>query len=150
MPSRRSQVSLPVFLLVLLAGACSAPDPSTDSESHGAADTPGASTESTTPLVRLLADSQVLFGVFSGDRTAEQGTAMGRNRELDFVFYSLESGPFDISSGGRESPFVPPVTQPAAVLSEAKRRKRSAAARAFVACSSLNAMKGKPPGSPLG
>ena len=96
MPSRRSQVSLPVFLLVLLAGACSAPDPSTDSESHGAADTPGASTESTAPLVRLLAEGQVLFGVFSGPRTAEQGAEMGRNRELDFVFYSLESGPFDI------------------------------------------------------
>ena len=96
MPSRRSQVSLPVFLLVLLVGACSAPDPSTDSESPAAADAPGASTQSTAPLVRLLADAQVLFGVFSGDRTSEQGAAMGRNRELDFVFYSLESGPFDI------------------------------------------------------
>ena len=96
MPSRRSQVSLPVFLLVLLAGACSAPDPSTDSESPGAADTSGVSTESTAPLVRLLAEGQVLFGVFSGPRTAEQGAEMGRNRELDFVFYSLESGPFDI------------------------------------------------------
>ena len=96
MPSRRSQVSLPVFLLVLLAGACSAPGQSTDSDSPAAADAPGASTQSTALLVRLLADAQVLFGVFSGDRTSEQGAAMGRNRELDFVFYSLESGPFDI------------------------------------------------------
>ena len=47
-------------------------------------------------MVRLLADGQAVFGIFSGDHTAEQGAVMVRNREIDFIFYSLESGPFDI------------------------------------------------------
>ena len=51
---------------------------------------------SSAPLVELLADGQVLFGIFPGPTTREQGALMGQNRELDFVFYSLESGPFDI------------------------------------------------------
>ena len=83
------------FGLAILA--CTGPDRSDGSEPDpdpGTAATDASA--STAPLVRLLADGQVLFGVFSGDRTAEQGAAMGRNRELDFVFYSLESGPFDI------------------------------------------------------
>ena len=47
-------------------------------------------------LVQLLAGGQAVFGIFSGDHTAEQGATMAENRETDFVFYSLESGPFDI------------------------------------------------------
>lgn len=48
------------------------------------------------PIVELLASGQPVFGIFSGDHTAEQGTVMAQNRETDFVFYSLESGPFDL------------------------------------------------------
>ncbi|MDE2796768.1 MAG: aldolase/citrate lyase family protein [Gemmatimonadota bacterium] len=93
--------SLPraVLAMALAMLACSTPGQRAESGSDAPAATTGATdrpTRSTAPLVRLLADGQVLFGVFSGDRTAEQGAAMGRNRELDFVFYSLESGPFDI------------------------------------------------------
>lgn len=47
-------------------------------------------------MVSLLADGQAIFGIFSGDHTAEGGRAMAANPETDFVFYSLESGPFDI------------------------------------------------------
>ena len=47
-------------------------------------------------IAQLLADGQAVFGVFPGPSTREQGALMGQNRELDFVFYSLESGPFDI------------------------------------------------------
>lgn len=47
-------------------------------------------------ITQLLAGGQPVFGMFSGDHTAEQGVLMGRNAELDFVFFSLESGPFDI------------------------------------------------------
>lgn len=83
--------------LLVLAIACSPPGEQEDS-STADSDPPSASTEPAAPLVQLLTDGQVLFGVFSGARTAEQGAAMGRNRELDFVFYSLESGPFDIMS----------------------------------------------------
>ena len=83
--------------LLVLAIACSPPGEQEDS-SPSDSGPPGASTEPAAPLVQLLTDGQVLFGVFSGARTAERGAAMGRNRELDFVFYSLESGPFDIMS----------------------------------------------------
>lgn len=48
------------------------------------------------PLVQLLADGQAVFGIFSGDHTPEQGAVMAANRDPDFIFYSLESGPFDI------------------------------------------------------
>ncbi len=50
------------------------------------------------PLVHLLSEGQVAFGIFSGPTTREQGAEMGRNRGLDFVFYSLESGPFDLET----------------------------------------------------
>ena len=43
-----------------------------------------------------LAAGEAIFGLFSGDHTAEAGAAMAETRPLDFVFYSLESGPFDI------------------------------------------------------
>ncbi len=47
-------------------------------------------------LVRLLAAGESVFGIFSGEKTPEQGARIAGNREIDFVFYSLESGPFDI------------------------------------------------------
>ncbi len=52
--------------------------------------------EMTSAVVGLLAAGQPVFGIFSGEHTAEQGAVMAQNRETDFVFYSLESGPFDI------------------------------------------------------
>lgn len=52
--------------------------------------------ESPNPIVQLLEAGNPVFGIFSGDHTREQGVVRGRNREVDFVFYSLESGPFDI------------------------------------------------------
>ncbi len=72
--------ALPAVLLVVpaMAVGCAAPDAG-----------PG-------PLAQLLADGQAVFGTFPGPSTFEQGALMGQNRELDFVFYSLESGPFDI------------------------------------------------------
>ena len=56
----------------------------------------GQSGEAPNPLVQLLADGQAVFGIFSGEKTAEQGARMAQNREIDFVFYSMERGPFDI------------------------------------------------------
>jgi len=44
----------------------------------------------------LLARDQAVFGIFSGEHSAAQGAVMARNRATDFVFYSLESGPFDL------------------------------------------------------
>ena len=48
------------------------------------------------PLVEHLAAGHAVFGIFSGDHTREQGRVMSQNGALDFVFYSLEQGPFDI------------------------------------------------------
>lgn len=47
-------------------------------------------------IVELLAGGQAVFGIFADERTYEGGVEMAANRETDFVFYSLESGPFDI------------------------------------------------------
>jgi 2-keto-3-deoxy-L-rhamnonate aldolase RhmA len=49
-------------------------------------------------IVTLLDAGHPVFGIFSGDHTAEQGAEMAETRETDFVFYSLESGPFDIAT----------------------------------------------------
>lgn len=53
-------------------------------------------TSPSAPLTQLLADGEAVFGIFSGDKTPEQGAEIAANREADFVLYSLESGPFDI------------------------------------------------------
>ena len=47
-------------------------------------------------IAAQLAAGDAIFGLFSGDHTAGGGAAMAATRPLDFVFYSLESGPFDI------------------------------------------------------
>lgn len=74
----------PIACLALLTVAVAACAPASD----GADDM-------TSTIVGLLAAGPV-FGIFSGEHTAEQGAVMAQNRETDFVFYSLESGPFDI------------------------------------------------------
>ena len=51
-------------------------------------------------IVELLKAGQAVFGVFSGEKTAEQGARIVENRETDFVFYSLETGPFDLPTMG--------------------------------------------------
>jgi len=47
-------------------------------------------------LARKLTSGQVIFGLFSGEKTPEQGARMAGYSKLDFVFYSLERGPFDL------------------------------------------------------
>jgi len=49
-------------------------------------------------VARLLAGGQAVFGVFARGDTPDDGMEMGANREPDFVFYSLESGPFDLDT----------------------------------------------------
>jgi len=86
---------------VLLAAGCGgdavddaegAADAGTDSGAMEAT----AMAESANPLVTLLESGHPVFGIFPGDQTREGGLLMGANQETDFVFYSLESGPFDI------------------------------------------------------
>ena len=95
----QSRILPPALILALaLATGCSAPEQSADEASGAASAGSDAAAMAPAPLVQLLADGQVLFGIFPGPSTREQGALMGQNRDLDFVFYSLESGPFDIMS----------------------------------------------------
>ena len=47
-------------------------------------------------MAELLADGQAIFGIFSQQKTPEEGAELVVNREPDFIFYSMETGPFDI------------------------------------------------------
>lgn len=47
-------------------------------------------------VVERLAAGQAVFGIFSGDHTEAQGAKLLRETDPDFVFYSLEEGPFDM------------------------------------------------------
>ena len=71
----------PIACLALLAVAMAACAPASD----GADDM-------TSTIVGLLAAGQPVFGIFSGEYTAEQGAVMAQNRKTDFVFYSLGVG----------------------------------------------------------
>ena len=97
-PSPSSIMPPALILALALATGCSAPEQSADEASGAASAGSDAAAMAPAPLVQLLADGQVLFGIFPGPSTREQGALMGQNRDLDFVFYSLESGPFDIMS----------------------------------------------------
>ncbi|MXV94724.1 MAG: hypothetical protein F4Z92_02335 [Gemmatimonadetes bacterium] len=107
MSSIKPQASIPapsislatVVAAALVVTGCAAPEQSGDSggEADAATDASVATvTTDASALAAVLADGQAVFGTFSGPTTREQGALMGQNRELDFVFYSLESGPFDI------------------------------------------------------
>ena len=89
-----SRPSLLGLAALLWLPACGPPD-DTDIEADLEPATENLPTV-TSRLPALLAADEVVFGAFPGPSTREQGTIMGGNRELDFVFYSLESGPFDI------------------------------------------------------
>jgi len=49
-------------------------------------------------MVSLLESGEVVFGVFAGERTLEAAAEMASQNLADFVFYSLESGPFDLET----------------------------------------------------
>ena len=49
-------------------------------------------------LISKLQDGEPVFGMFARPQNAEGGSIAGKNADPDFIFYSLESGPWDISS----------------------------------------------------
>ena len=79
-----------LFALAYLVGGCDTTAGDTNTEMPSKADDPDTS------IVRLLKAGQPVFAIFSGEHTAEGGKAMAETRNTDFIFYSLESGPFDI------------------------------------------------------
>ncbi len=80
--------------LVATVGCADAPATGEAGTAEGA--DMGAAMQSSNRIIELLASGEAVFGIFSGDHTPEQGALMAANRETDFVFYSLEQGPFDI------------------------------------------------------
>ncbi|MDH3733980.1 MAG: aldolase/citrate lyase family protein [Gemmatimonadota bacterium] len=85
--SKNAAIAVTTTLLI----ACGAPAEDEMSESA-----PGMSSPS--QIGALLADGEVVFGVFPGQQTAEGGTAMAARFGMDFVFYDLENGPFDLEA----------------------------------------------------
>jgi len=106
----------------------------TDETAEPAGESAAIERPTTDAVARLLADGQAVFGVFANGDTQEDGVEMGANRDPDFVFYSLERGPFDLdtmesymeglATGGGElgrQPFalrIPPVGDSAATATE--------------------------------
>lgn len=75
--------SAPVIALPLLLAA--------------AATAPGQADRHVNKIIRLLEEGEPVFGIFSGPKTAEQGERIVATG-ADFVFYSLERGPFDLAT----------------------------------------------------
>jgi 2-keto-3-deoxy-L-rhamnonate aldolase RhmA len=98
-------------------------------------------------IIELLASGQVVFGIFSGEHTPEGGRLMAQNSDADFVFYSLESGPFDLdameayiaaldeASGGAYPPIalrIPPIRDDREAAVDRTRRGLASGATSIV------------------
>ncbi len=86
--------TIATLLLTLTAAGCAQDGAPTEETESAAMSEPQPETSAHVP--QLLQNGDAVFGIFSGDKTPEQGAAMVENREADFVLYSLESGAFDI------------------------------------------------------
>lgn len=94
MKGMNARSCLAVMFLSVIVGACA-------EGGDDGAQTSGAvvSAEPTSDgIIELLESGQVVFGIFSGEHTPEGGRLMAQNEDTDFVFYSLESGPFDLDA----------------------------------------------------
>lgn len=97
-------VSRPVAGRLALLGlawslaACSSPpaDDTAPAEEAAEPEAAGNGGPSWNRVASLLADGQVVFGIFSGERTPETAMEMAQQGLADFIFYSLERGPFDL------------------------------------------------------
>jgi 2-keto-3-deoxy-L-rhamnonate aldolase RhmA len=49
------------------------------------------------PIAALLASGKPVFGIFS-EKTKESAEALAKNDLVDFVFYDMEEGPFDVEA----------------------------------------------------
>jgi hypothetical protein len=121
-----SAATLPIVAgLLPIVAACG---PGEDMPAEDATDAEPAMTatpmEHDNDIIVLLDSGQPVFGMFAPEKSAEGGEQAAANTETDFIFYSLESGPWDIptletfmasmseASGGEPHPVVlriPPV-----------------------------------------
>ncbi len=99
--TRRIRSTSLAFALALAVGACGGDGAESGDEAaerEAAPAEPSMSSAGGASLPELLASGEVVFGLFSGEQTSEGGDTMGRIAETDFVFYSLETGPFDMDA----------------------------------------------------
>lgn len=91
-PMKRSVLALAVVTLAACGGADDAPadDPSSQPSMSASA------MEHDNDIIALLDSGQPVFGMFAPEQSAEGGAQAAANTETDFIFYSLESGPWDI------------------------------------------------------
>lgn len=86
-------------LAAFAAAGCGAPgggeaeSPAPDASSASA---PGGAGPQWNRIAALLAEGEAVFGIFSGEHTEESARRMAGQTLTDFVFYSLETGPFDL------------------------------------------------------
>jgi len=87
-----TKVFPPILAALVIAGCAGQPDDATTDSSAAEA----APTESTSPMVELLANGEAVFGLFSGEKSHAGGVAIMETKDADFILYSMESGPFDV------------------------------------------------------
>lgn len=136
------------LLMIVAATACGGgdtpPSAATDAAQPSSTATTGTASNR---VVELLRSGEVVFGIFSGEQSAEGGRLMAQNQDADFVFYSLESGPFDLdamgayigglteASGGQAPPIalrIPPIRDDREAAVDRTRRGLAAGATAVV------------------
>ena len=87
---RRPVLALALVASTLLAASCGGDAVDEDVDAPEVGPRPS--------LADRLAAGDVLLGVFSGPMTPEQGSTIVSERDADFVLYSMESGPFDLTA----------------------------------------------------
>ncbi len=58
--------------------------------------TSAQSSSKESPILALLGSGKAVFGAFSGEKTKANAAELSGDNELDFVFYDMETGPFDV------------------------------------------------------
>ncbi|MDZ7778809.1 MAG: hypothetical protein U5R14_02590 [Gemmatimonadota bacterium] len=96
MTGMRAKSFLALTLMPLVLSACG----TEGDDGAEMSDTPASQAVQGNRMIELLEDDEVVFGIFSGEQTPEGGRMMAENSGVDFVFYSLESGPFDLDAMG--------------------------------------------------
>lgn len=89
----RLHLHLSVALTAALAACGGDPEPEMEG---GMPEASMSAVSNPNVIIELLSTGQPVFGMFAPEQSAEGGVAAAANTETDFIFYSLESGPWDI------------------------------------------------------
>lgn len=91
---RTAALGAGALAVALVPAACGAPPAEEAGEEVEMA--PAADPGRWNRIISLLEAGEVVFGVFSGEQTPESAAQRAGLDLADFIFYSLETGPFDI------------------------------------------------------